>query len=155
MIAAESAISVRQATTEDLAGLVYLLTPLEEQGSLVPRSRDRLEKDLANFVVVEQDNRIIGSAALIPISESCAELAALAVDPSKAQQTIGTQLMTHLESKAHGLGIDTLFVLTTQASDWFIEKGFVEVEVDALPEDRKIFYNYQRNARILKKLLRE
>jgi amino-acid N-acetyltransferase len=43
--------------------------------------------------------------------------------------------------------------LTTQASDWFKERGFVMSSVEALPENRQALYNYQRNSLILQKEL--
>lgn len=153
MIAANPAICIRQATANDLAGLVHLLSPLEEEGILAHRSRVCLEEDLRNFFVVEQDALIIGSAALIKLTESAAELAAMAVDPEKTEQEIGSRLMTQIESTAIEMGIQSLFVLTTKASDWFIERGFQEVDIDALPDNRRALYNHQRNSRILKKSL--
>jgi amino-acid N-acetyltransferase len=46
-----------------------------------------------------------------------------------------------------------IFVLTTQTAHWFLEKGFVEVELSDLPEQKQSLYNYQRNSRIFRKSL--
>jgi amino-acid N-acetyltransferase len=126
---------------------------MEEQGALVQRSRDKLETEINHFYVIEQDGRILGSAALYPLDSECAELAALAVDHATTEQSIGTKLLTHIEEQARSLAIQNLFVLTTQASDWFKERGFVMSSVEALPENRQALYNYQRNSLILKKEL--
>lgn len=151
LITAEPVAIVRQARTEDLAGLLHLLAPLEAAGALVHRSREKLEAEIDHFFVCEQDGRILGSAALYPLDTGVAELAALAVDPDKSKQAIGSRLLAHVEAQAIGRGIHSLFVLTTQASDWFKERGFVSVAVDELPSNRQALYNYQRNSLILKK----
>ena len=137
----------------DLGDFPLLLAPMEERGALVQRSRDKLEAEINHFFVIEQDGRILGSAALYPLDSGAAELAALAVDHATTEQSIGTKLLTHIEEQARALAIQNLFVLTTQASDWFKERGFVMSSVEALPENRQALYNYQRNSLILKKEL--
>lgn len=151
LIASQPAAPARQARVDDLPGLIHLLAPMEERGALVQRSRDKLETEISHFYVIEQDGRILGSAALYPLDSECAELAALAVDNATTEQSIGTKLLTHIEEQARSLAIQKLFVLTTQASDWFKERGFVMSSVKALPENRQALYNYQRNSLILKK----
>ena len=41
-----------------------------------------------------------------------------------------------------------LFVLTTRTAHWFIERGFVESDVTALPAQKKSLYNYQRKSKV-------
>jgi amino-acid N-acetyltransferase len=153
LIAAQPAAPVRQARVDDLPGLIHLLAPMEERGALVQRSRDKLEAEIDHFCVIEQDGRILGSAALYPLDQQCAELAALAVDHAISEQQIGSKLLEHVEEQARMLSIEHLFVLTTQASDWFKERGFVMSSIEALPENRQALYNFQRNSLILKKEL--
>jgi amino-acid N-acetyltransferase len=47
-----------------------IIEPLEEQGVLVRRSRERLEAEIERFVVAEYDNHIIGCAALYAFPRS-------------------------------------------------------------------------------------
>ncbi len=151
LIASQPAAPVRQASVDDLPGLIHLLAPMEEQGALVQRSRDILEAEIDHFYVIEQDDRILGCAALYPLDQQSAELAALAVDYAKSEQQIGTKLLEHVEEQARMLLIEHLFILTTQASDWFKERGFLMSSIEALPENRQALYNFQRNSLILKK----
>ena len=153
LIASQPAAPVRQARVDDLPGLIHLLAPLEEKGALVQRSRDKLEAEINHFFIIEQDGRILGSAALYPLDHASAELAALAVDHATTEQSIGSKLLKHIEQQARASSITNLFVLTTQASDWFKERGFVMSSVEALPENRQALYNYQRNSLILQKEL--
>ena len=48
-------------------------------------------------------------------------------------------------------GATSLFVLSTQTMQWFIERSFLEVDVDDLPQSRKDSYNYQRKSKIYMK----
>lgn len=153
LIASQPAAPVRRAQADDLPGLIHLLAPLEEKGALVQRSRDKLEAEINHFFIIEQDGRILGSVALYPLDHASAELAALAVDHATTEQSIGSKLLEHIEQQARASSITNLFVSTTQASDWFKERGFVMSSIEALPENRQALYNYQRNSLILKKEL--
>ena len=53
--------------------------------------------------------------------------------------------------KAKNQGSKKLFVLTTGAVHWFIERGFEETQVDKLPKTKQKFYNYQRCSKVLMK----
>lgn len=153
VLTAQPLAVVREARPDDLAGLLHLLAPLEASGALVQRSREKLEAEIAHFLVCEQDGRILGSAALYPLDDKVAELAALAVDSERGRQTIGSRLLAAIEVRAKTAGLEQLCVLTTQAADWFRERGFVEASIEALPANRQRMYNYQRNSAILTKTL--
>ena len=69
MIAATALAHLRNATIDDVGGILAIIEPLEEQGVLVRRSRERLESEIERFVVAEYDNHIIGCAALYAFPE--------------------------------------------------------------------------------------
>ncbi|BBI48731.1 hypothetical protein HORIV_11520 [Vreelandella olivaria] len=71
---------LRPATLNDVAGLLELLEPLERRGMLVARSRERLEHEIDDYMVIERDGMVIGCAALHVFTDtSIAELACVAV----------------------------------------------------------------------------
>jgi len=149
---------IRTADIDDVVGLIELLRPLEEEGILVRRSRERLETEIEQFAVIERDGMIVGCAALYPIQTAdheppAAEVACVAVHPSYRSGNRGAELLDYLEAKARSRGTDELFVLTTRTAHWFIEQGFEPAPVDALPVARLAMYNYQRNSQIFKKKL--
>ncbi|MBF8744074.1 amino-acid N-acetyltransferase [Pseudomonas putida] len=145
---------VREATIDDVGGLLELISPLEEQGILVRRSREVLEREIEQFSVVEREGMIIACAALYPIADSEAgELACLAVNPEYRHGGRGDELLERIESRARQLGLTTLFVLTTRTAHWFRERGFVPSGVERLPSARASLYNYQRNSKIFEKSL--
>jgi amino-acid N-acetyltransferase len=144
---------LRPATIEDVGGILDMITPLEKQGVLAKRSRERLELEINNFIVIERDQHIIGCAALYPISEGMGELACLAVHPSYQGQHLGHELLKAIEQKAQKSQMKQLFLLTTHTHHWFIEHGFMHTTVDALPSQRLSLYNAQRQSKVLLKLL--
>ncbi|MDT8453408.1 MAG: amino-acid N-acetyltransferase [Gammaproteobacteria bacterium] len=141
---------LRTATIDDIGGIMELITPLEEQGVLVRRSREQLELDIKDFTVIERDSMIIACAALFLFpEEKAAELACLAVHPDYQRHGRGNDLMEHIKWQARKQHIEKLFTLTTQTTHWFLERGFREISPDDLPVEKKALYNYQRKSKAL------
>lgn len=141
--------NLRHAHVEDIQEILRILAPLEAAGILVRRSRERLEMEIEHFCVQEHDGKVVGCAALYPFfDESMGELACLAVDQDFRHAHYGDALLQFIETKAKKLGLSQLFVLTTQTAHWFIERGFIEKEIESLPARKKALYNYQRMSKV-------
>ena len=154
MIAAAPLAHLRNATIDDVGGILAIIEPLEEQGILVRRSRERLETEIERFVVAEHDGAIIGCAALYAFpEEKVGELAALAVHPDFRREGYGEALMHEIEARARKLKLDALFVLTTRTSQWFLERGFRNATIADLPKQKQALYNYQRKSQVYRKKL--
>ncbi|MGK8437442.1 amino-acid N-acetyltransferase [Ectopseudomonas hydrolytica] len=154
LVAQEQFESLREATIEDVGGLIELISPLEEQGILVRRSREVLEREIEQFSIVEREGLIIACAALYPIADSdCGELACLAVNPDYRHGGRGDELLARIEARARAQGLKTLFVLTTRTAHWFRERGFEPSSVERMPAARASLYNYQRNSKVFEKAL--
>ena len=141
---------LRQATLNDIGGILELIIPLEEQGILVKRSREKLEMEIGDYIIIERDGLIIGCTALHSIeNEHAGMIACLAVHPDYRGAARAGRLLEDLQNKAKKLGMRKLFALTTQTSHWFLERGFAPTAVETLPEQLKSVYNPQRNSKIL------
>jgi len=140
---------LRTANIDDVGGILKLIKPLEESGVLVTRSRERLEREIEQFVVIERDGMIIGCAALYLYPEDgCAELACVATHRDYRGKHRGERILEAVSSRALEAGINKLFVLTTVTAHWFLEQGFTPAGLDALPEQKQTLYNLQRNSKI-------
>jgi amino-acid N-acetyltransferase len=139
---------LRQATIEDVGGILELLTPLEEQGVLVRRSREVLETEISRFKVIESDGMIIACAALYPYTTELAELACVAVSSEYRSGQRGDRLLNAISEQAKADKLNKIFVLTTRTAHWFMERGFSESDISALPKERQSLYNFQRNSKI-------
>jgi amino-acid N-acetyltransferase len=154
LLTATSFETTRQATIEDVGGILELLQPLEANGTLVKRSRELLEREIDHFTVMERDGTVVACAALYPYPENAmAELACLAVSNNYQSKGRGKQLLASLEQIASNAGLTSLYVLTTQTAHWFLEHGFKPAEIADLPVAKQALYNYQRNSRVFRKQL--
>jgi amino-acid N-acetyltransferase len=154
MVTEDKLERLRPATIDDVGGIIALIEPLEQDGTLVYRGRELIEREIERFYVVEHDGLILGTAALYPLpSGRSAEMAALTVRPESRDHGYGEKLLEHVSAEARRRGMRRLFVLTTQAAHWFIERGFVQKDPSALPEERRSLYNYQRRSKVLVKNL--
>jgi len=141
---------LRQARIEDVGGILALIEPLEKQGVLVRRPRELLEMEMDRFSVMEHDGVIIGCAALYPFArDGAGELACLVVQQKYRNKGCGDILLQRIEKQAREAGMRKLFVLTTRAAHWFIERGFKETAVAQLPIQKQALYNYQRRSKVL------
>ncbi|MCG8670672.1 MAG: amino-acid N-acetyltransferase [Pseudomonadales bacterium] len=154
LLANESYENVRSATIDDVGGLIELIEPLEQEGVLVRRSRELLETEIDQFILIERDEVIIGCAALYPFPDSgSGELACVVVHPDYRQGQRGDTLLEAIERKAKHMGLESVFVLTTRTAHWFHERGFEPSDRDQLPEQKQRLYNFQRNSKVFQKRL--
>ncbi len=154
MVSAQNLESLREASIEDVGGILRLIEPLEADGTLVKRGRELIEREVDYFSVIEHDGVIFGCAALYPFpAEKMAEMACLTVSPDSQAQGDGERLLKHLENRARAAGFKKLFVLTTRAAHWFLKRGFTNASLDDLPKDRQNMYNWQRKSLVLIKNL--
>jgi amino-acid N-acetyltransferase len=152
MITADAVEKLRPARIEDVRGMLELIEPLEAEGTLVKRSRELLEAEIGNFLVVEHDGTIVGCAALYPIREDkSAEFACLAVAGEYRDAGYGERLLKACEERAKALRLRRLFALTTSAAHWFLEQGFRAADVSALPQRRQALYNWRRGSKVFLK----
>lgn len=154
LVTTEAYEDMRPARLDDVGSLSALLRPLEEEAILVRRSRERLEMELDRFIIVERDGMVIGCAALEPFpEEKMAELYCVAIHERYRKSGRGEALLEFMEARARTLGIERLFVLTTQSAHFFQERGFVPATVRALPAQRQQSYDKSRRSRVLIKTL--
>ncbi|HSP57141.1 MAG TPA: amino-acid N-acetyltransferase [Halomonas sp.] len=145
---------LRPAELGDIGGLLELLDPLERRGMLVPRSRERLEHEIDDYLVIERDGMIIGCAALHAFADAeMAELACVAVHDDYRGGARGELLLAEIERRARRLGLSALFALTTHTAHWFFEHGFDLADIADLPPLKRDTYSYARKSKILVKPL--
>ena len=153
VVTRESLENIREAKADDIAALIALIEPMEQEGILVHRPRELLEREVEHFSLMLHDGIIVGCAALYLHSEEEAELACLAVSQEHREWGYGDQLMKRIERRARKIGVKRLCVLTTRTEHWFVERGFKLGTVDDLPAKKRDMYNYQRRSKVLFKSL--
>src|SRR3979490_2569595 len=93
-IPADKGVKLRPAAIDDAGGILKLIEPLEEDGTLVRRGRELLEREIGCFSVIEHDGVIVGCAALHPFPAARpGALACLAVRPDHRDARHGDSLL--------------------------------------------------------------
>ena len=154
MVVDEKLEELREATADDVGGILQLIEPFEQDGTLVKRSRNEIERDAGQYTIIEHDGVIFACAALYPFPEAkTAEMAALTVSPQSQGQGDGEKILKRIEQRARAAGLQSIFVLTTRTMHWFIKRGFVQMDPEWLPDARKRKYNWDRKSQVLVKKL--
>jgi amino-acid N-acetyltransferase len=154
MVVDEKLEELREATADDVGGILQLIEPFEKDGTLVKRDRTEIERDVDHYTIIDHDGVIFACAALYPYPESkTAEMAALTVSPQSQGQGDGEKVLKRVEQRARAMGLKSIFVLTTRTMHWFIKRGFEQVDPDWLPDARKRKYNWDRKSKVLVKKL--
>jgi len=142
---------IRPANVNDVAGIYDLINPLVEAGTLVPRPRDVMERDIRSYYVYTRDNLIVACGQLKRFEGGFAEIGCLVVSRDYRSQGRGDAILGYLERLCVQCGANKVFVLSTQTMEWFVERGFAEVGVNQLPPSRRAVYNYSRRSKIYMK----
>jgi amino-acid N-acetyltransferase len=154
MVVDEKLENLREATADDVGGILQLIEPFEKDGTLVKRSRTGIERDISNYTIIEHDGVIFACAALYPFPEArTGEMAALTVSPQVQGQGDGEKILKRIEQRARSMGLESIFVLTTRTMHWFLKRGFVQVDAEWLPDARKRKYNWDRRSMVFVKKL--
>lgn len=154
MIYANEYEAIRQAKKKDAGAIFNLIRDSVEQQQLVPRTRQEIASRISDFHIFEIDRNIVGCVSLRLYSDNggkVAELECLNVSESHANQGIGRKLMLYTEDRARRLGIKRLLALSTQAFNYFQQKGgFREGTVEMLPPERRDTYEESgRHSKVL------
>jgi len=152
LISAERYENFRGATIQDVGGLIELIEPLQQDGTLLKRSREQLEIDINDFYVLERDGKVVACAALF-IQDDSAEIACLVTHPDYRGGGRAATLLTNLEKIAIKRSATRLSIRTTRTAHWFIEQGFIEADVATLSENERASYNTKRNSKVFVKTL--
>ena len=148
--------AIRKAHRKDVRIIFNLIQASIENDELVKRTRAEIERQIDDFFVFEVDRNPVACAALHHYAaENKAELACVCVDGRYENQGIGGKLVQYAESVARAKGMAELFCLSTQAFNFFQQKGgFVPGLPDDLPPSRKERYEKSgRRSQVLKKRL--
>jgi amino-acid N-acetyltransferase len=139
--------AIRRAQKRDVRAIYALIQEGMENDELMRRTRAEIERQIDDFFVFEVDRNPVACAAVhFYPDEGKAELACVCVNAKYENQGIGGKLMQYAEAQARTGGARTLFCLSTQAFNYFMQKGgFQAGTPDDLPPARR--ERYERSGR--------
>lgn len=148
--------AIRPAQKKDIRAVHALIQQGVATDELVKRTRAEVERQISDYYVFELDKNPVACVALYPYpDENKAELASLFVDERCANRGIGAKLISFAESKAKEKGFAQLLCLSTQAVNYFVQRGGFSLGTpEQLPISRRESYEKSgRKSQVLVKNL--
>ncbi len=147
--------AIRPAHKRDARAISALIRAGVANEELVARSIGEIERQIGDFYVFEVDGSVAGCVALHQQGEGKAEMACVCVSEKYENQGIGLRLVSFAEERARELGVKSLYCLSTQAVNYFVQKGGFRLgSPDDLPAARRQRYDLsgRRSQVMIKKL---
>lgn len=139
---------IRGATAEDVTSIYELIIPLVRQGNLIQRSKRAIEESIHMYHVLTRDGNIVACGQLKRYEGSAAEISCLVVHPDYRKSGRGDALLGYMKRLCVQTGATFLFALSTQTMQWFVERGFSEVDFLRLPSSRIATYDHARKSKV-------
>ena len=123
----------RKAKMEYVKNIQALINQYASDGLMLAKPLVTIYENLREYVVAEEEGRVVGVGGLHILWEDLAEVRSLAVNNEYAGKGIGSEIVKRLEDEAVFLGLKQVFALTYQTG--FFEKlGYHEIEHSSLPQ---------------------
>ena len=129
-------ITLRTATADDVAAIADFIQPFVDAGTILPRTCRELKDNPGNFFIVEQEDEIVGCAALDIYSQKLAEVRSLCVSPTVRGMGVGRMLIDACVARAKERNILEVMAITCE-DDFFKACGF---DYTLTGEKRALFY---------------
>ena len=146
---------IRNATSQDVDAILDLISPFMKQGSIVNRSKSSIEDSIHSYYVCTRDDVIVACGQINRFEGGAAELACLVVHQDYRGCGRGDAMLGYMKRVCLRAGASRLFVLSTHATAWFVERGFNEVHPSLLPPSRAESYDYNRGSKVYMKIIEE
>lgn len=91
-----------------------------------------LDEHWATTLVAREGGAVVGSVTVEPHG-AVALLRSLVVDPGRRGEGLGAALVAAARERASAAGADDVYLLTTDAQEWFAGHGFAEAPRDEAP----------------------
>jgi amino-acid N-acetyltransferase len=123
---------LRRAKIKDVPQIVQLINHYAGKGEMLGRSQSQVFNVLRDYVVIEEDGRLVGCGALHVIWSDIAEIRSLAIAPERVGQGLGKRIVEYLIEDARGLELPRVFILTYKP-EFFAKLKFEPVDKKDLP----------------------
>src|SRR5580692_4308367 len=123
----------RRAILPDAENIHELICAYSGDGTLLPRTLAELCENVRDFVVLEDQGRIIGCGALHLYGTHLAEIRSITVAPWSQGKGGGSRLMKALMTEAKRHRVDCI-CLFTRAPEFFARQGFEMARREDLPD---------------------
>jgi amino-acid N-acetyltransferase len=126
-------VRTRNAILPDVSHIHAIIQPYSEKGTLLPRTIAELSENVRDFVVVEDEDEVIGCGALHLYGMHLAEIRTIAVTPAAKGCGAGRKLVEALLDEAARHHV-TCVCLFTRIPEFFAHMGFTVARREELPD---------------------
>lgn len=129
--------------------ILSLIKPFVDQGKILFRSKDEIEKNINDFVLLFDNEQLIACAGLKDCQEGLmGEIYSLAVAQDSQNTGLSTELLNKILVSAKQRRFTKVFALTKFGTEWFLKNGFIQMKISDLPVKRQKYFNHDRNSSI-------
>jgi amino-acid N-acetyltransferase len=134
--------------------ILELIAPFVKEDKILPRTYAQINDNINDFVLLEQSGELVACVGLKNSQEGgMGEIYALAVSEKVQNQGISTKLLNKVMQKALADNFSKVFALSRHNAQWFLNQGFVKMEISELPKNRQALFDHQRNSSIFFKIV--
>jgi len=157
MVSTDIYEGMRRARPSDVGAIFNLMQPLQDEGTLVARTREEIAEAIEDYLVVDRDGILLAVGILSRITDTTAEISGFMVRPKYRGVGRGDSLLDYLEQVGREQGYEEIVLLTTRTADWFVARGFEHCgpahDAPELPEPRRAKVDPARNSQLYLKQL--
>jgi len=123
----------RVARAADAEAIYALIAHFAAQGLLLPRTLENVRACISHFLVMAQEEQVVGCVALEPYGSDLVEVRSLAVATAHEGHGLGARLLRFAVAVAKRRRIARVFAVT-HAPEFFTRQGFFATERQRIPE---------------------
>ena len=129
--------------------ILTLIKPFVDQEKILLRSKEEIEKNINDFILLFDNNQLIACAGLKDCQEgSMGEIYSLAVAKNSQNLGLSMQLLDKILIEAKRRKFSKVFALTKYETNWFLKHQFTQMKISNLPKKRQKYFNHDRNSSI-------
>lgn len=126
-------MNIRSASPADIPAIAALVDIHARRAEVLPRPIEAIRDTLADWVVGEQENTVLGCASLLQYTPWLGEIRSLVVNDCARRDGVGSGMVRALIDQARRRSIPTLFAVT-RVVPFFLGLGFVISDKAFFPE---------------------
>ncbi|MDB3869716.1 GNAT family N-acetyltransferase [Candidatus Thioglobus sp.] len=129
--------------------ILTLIKPFVDQEKILLRSKEEIEKNINDFILLFDNNQLVACAGLKDCQEgSMGEIYSLAVAKNSQNLGLSMQLLDKILIEAKRRKFSKVFALTKYETNWFLKHQFTQMKISNLPKKRQKYFNHDRNSSI-------
>jgi len=124
---------IKPAHLKDCQPVSKMITECaQKEGIILPKTPQQIMENLSNFFVAEVQGKTIACCGYKIWVNAWVEIVSLFTSAPYRHCGIGAKLVKKCIDKARNQGFSKIFTLTV-TPNWFIKRGFCQVEINELP----------------------